>query len=199
MAGLQDIVKKNGNYIELGAYLLAFISVFLPFMTVDSDVFEEDHYSGDRQLVWKIYREAMHDPKYMDENHPMITRSYTTLKSGVCVLIFVLISALFVAVNTFAKTAVENFKNDNKTNAKTIETIIDLVPFIFTSFSFLLTIISALSVFDKFIKVNVGFFFLLISLIVALVVRAIYLVKIKEYLEYLKNLKKPVENPEQQV
>jgi len=165
--------------------------------TSESNIFEENHYDGDRELVSKIYHEASHDPKYMDESHPMITKSYNKFSSGICVLIFVLFSVIIVGVNTFAKNAVENFKNENKSNAKTIETIIDLVPFVFTFFSFLLTLITAFSIFDKFIKVNVGFVFLLIALIVALAVRGIYLFMIKDYLKYIK--KPTTETPEQQV
>lgn len=41
MAAIKPILKKFGGFIELGAYLLAIISVFLPFFTVKLDIDEE--------------------------------------------------------------------------------------------------------------------------------------------------------------
>lgn len=125
-------------------------------------------------------------------------------KSAKLLLVFVIISAIIVAVNTFARKAIENFENNNKSNAKIIDVIIEAVPLLLTFVSLILFIIAAADVSSgkdvvgqafRNVKVvyAVGFYFLLLAIIVAFVVRIAYILVVKEYIN-LSN--KPVENRE---
>jgi len=192
MANLKNTIIFFG-LIELISYFSAIISVFLPFMVLDAAVIKEDNYNGDVKLVIDIVREVMFDPRY--QNVRYVPRSYIRFTTGVCVLIFVIISVLFAGINTFTKIIAENSKND-KSNGKTNVNIIDIIPLIFTIISIILTIISGLSIFDEYILMSIGFISLLIALIVAFVDRIAYIIVIKKH---SNNVMKSFENPGQQV
>jgi len=162
MAAIKPILKKFGGFIELGAYLLAFISVFLPFFTVKQDI------GKDMEELLSRYSKNVETSKSFS-----YIKTYT---SAGWLLAFVIISALIVAVNTFARKVVENFENDNKSNAKIIDVIIEAVPLLLIFVSLILLIISAadvssgdevISLMYKNVKVmyGIGFYLLLLAII----------------------------------
>jgi len=201
MADFRQILKQYGSFIELGALLLAFISVLIPFISISHKVIEDNFFNET-----DIYAVGEMIQKDKVSN---VNLSYVKFKSGKWVLFFVIVSALFVSLNTFAKNVVENLKNNNKNYAKTIDAVVELVPLIFIAISFLLTVISGFTLPSKYRSLTVGYYLLLLSLIVILAVRVYYLYKIRKLNEdikvkeisknikdFAKNLNKPVENDE---
>jgi len=179
MAGYRQILKQYVNYIEFGALLVAFISILIPFIKIN--LFDKT----DIAIFGKI------------------TISYVKFRSGKWVLFFVIVSTLLVGLNTFARNMVEYMKSTYK-HAKTIDAVVELVPLIFISISFLLTIISGITLPTKFRSLTVGFFLLVLSLIVILAARVFYLLKIrklnkdisiKEIRENIKDSTKPSNKP----
>ena len=196
MADIKQILKKYSAYIELAAYLLAFISVFLPFKKVEKKKSNFNFYK--RKDVIGLYGEA--DTEKFDPVSG--NASYIKFGSGVCVLIFTVLSAAIVAFNTFARNVVEKIKNNNKNNAKIIDIIIEVIPLGLTYISLLLTFISIgdgdlgklANASGLSIKLAVGFVFLLLAILIAIVVRTAYLVIVKEYINLIN--KPVVENKE---
>jgi len=199
MASLKPVLIKYGAYIELAAYVLAFVSVFLPFKNIqknknliDLDLFRRSASLMDMMdEVSEVTDELL---KFNDSGNA----SYIKYSSGICVLIFTIISALVVAINTFVRNIVENIKNNNKSKAKIIDLVVELIPLLFTFISFLLVLISSSSgTFGLYIKsqkgkvtLKVGFYLLLVAVIVALAVRILYVIVVKEILKGIN--KKPV-------
>ena len=189
MANYKEILIKYGAFIELGAYLITFISIFLPFkhMTTEEEMkAARSKYDKRKDLSPEDYSEAL---KY-DAMSGNISgnRSYISFASGGWVLAFTIISIILVLVGTFAKSFVESLKNDNKNYEKIIDGIFEYVPISLSVLSFLITIISSgngelgkLSEEDgRPIKVSVGFFFVLIGLLVAIAARVAYFVLVKK-------------------
>jgi len=184
MSDIKQILKKYSVYVELVAYFLAFISVFLPFKKVEKKISNFNFYK--RTDVIGLYREA-NTQKFDPVSEKA---SYIKFGSGVCVLIFTILSAAVVAFNTFARNVVENIKNKNKKNAKIIDIIIEVIPLGFTYISLLLTLISTgdgdLGKFananGSSIKLAIGFVFLFLAIIIAIVIRTAYLIIVKEYI-----------------
>jgi len=165
-----EMLRKFAGIIELLAYLLVIISVFLPYVSVDL---------GNNRYFGSLSESA----NYIN--------TYAT--SGVCVLIFCIISTIFVAVNTFTRNVIENLKNDNKNSAKTIDVMAELIPFIFTFISFILIIVNAneastdvekANLFLNIVNLGIGFYLLLIGIIVALAVRILYIIFGKGYIKF---------------
>jgi len=174
----REILKKFLGCLELAAYLVVIISVFQPYVSVDL---------GES----KIFSYYTQSANYIG----------TFGTNGVIVLIFSIISALFVAINTFARNVVENLKNDNKNSAKTIDVLAELIPFIFTFVSFILIIINAKDTAAEVKEVNyffniaglgIGYYLLLVGIIIAFVVRILYIIFGKNYLRFSN---KPVAEP----
>jgi len=152
----RQILKKYGGYVELVAYLVAIISVFLPFIIMgisDSSFNESVSFVG-------------------------------ISTSGIVVLILIVISAVVVAINTFAKKIIDNLKNNKKNNAKIIDIIVETIPFVFTLISIIIALITKNHFLNKyFIYRNVsgvGSYLLFFAMIIAVVVRAIYLIIVKK-------------------
>ena len=82
MEQVKDIVKKYGNYIVLGAFGLAFISVFLPFISASADGFS-------------ISANLMDDGAW-----------------GWIVILLALEGAAVVAIETFKRDIFDNLKNN---------------------------------------------------------------------------------------
>lgn len=110
-------------------------------------------------------------------------------------------SAAVVAVNTFAKNVVDNLKENSKDKAKIIDIAVDVIPLALTFLSFLLTLISTGNgILGSYIKeeggkitLQVGFYFLLLDILVILAVRIAYLIMIKEYNKLISSLSnKPI-------
>jgi len=200
MADLKQVLKKYGAYIELAAYFIAFISVFLPFKKIVKEERSMDLYKR-KDMFGELSNIANEALKYDEKSG---NASYIKFTSGVFVLIFTLLSAAVVAVNNFAKNVIENIKNNNKDKANIIEIAFEVIPLAFTFLSFLLTLISTGNgTFGRYmeeegrkIKLQVGFYFLLLAILVVLAVRSAYLIMIKEYNKLLSN--KPIaENRDQ--
>jgi len=111
------------------------------------------------------------------------------------------VSAAVVAVNTFAKNVVDNLKENSKDKAKIIDIAVDVIPLALTFLSFLLTLISTGNgILGSYIKeeggkitLQVGFYFLLLDILVILAVRIAYLIMIKEYNKLISSLSnKPI-------
>ncbi|OUM58999.1 hypothetical protein PIROE2DRAFT_64051 [Piromyces sp. E2] len=153
MAGF---IKQYGGYIEIGAYILAAISVCLPFLSAQT-------------FMGTYSASYIHDSK------------------GVCILIFSILSAVIVGINTFGKTAVENFKNDNKSNAKIIQIFIEVIPLVFTFISLILFLVTAMDLsnipemYRDIISYAVGFYFLLVALVLAIVLRILQIISNKVF------------------
>jgi len=183
MANSKQILIKYGAYIELCAYFITFISVFLPFkhMTTESER-KAAKYDKRKDLPYGIYKEFM---KYQTESG---NRSYISFTSGGWVLAFTIISLLLVLASTFAKSFVESLKKDNKDYEKIIDGIFEYVPIGLSSLSFLITLISsgngelgvAAEEDERPIKLCVGFFFVILGLLVAVAVRIAYFVLVKK-------------------
>jgi len=185
MVDVKQLLKKYGAYVELGAYLIAFISTFLPFWVLAD---EEDIYTKFNK------RKTLFGFKVQKESGSYLGEPFS---SGVAVLIFVIISAIVVVVNTFARNVIENLKNNNKNIEKAIDISVELIPLLFTFISFILACCSAGSkeVYGNIlINRGVGVYLLIIALIVALAVRIAYILLVKEYI-VLSN-KPVVENKE---
>jgi len=158
--GIYEFIKKNGAYIELGAFALAFISVFLPFVNVDTIIGSV----GGVSLV-----------------------SGSTV-GGIFIILFVLISAALVGIAKFANYIIENFKKENKIQPKTVDNIVDIGPLCLSIASLIIVIIGVFKAKNEESKafglaeasLSVGFYFLLIAFIVAIAVRLYYLICIKE-------------------
>jgi len=192
MADYRQIIIKYGTYIELVAYLLALISIFLPFKSV-SEVKETSYGKRDDTVIKEIYKEINHElAKYNKSGNA----SFINFTTGVIVLIFIIISAVIVAINSFAYNAIEKLKE--KVNFKFFGIIIELIPLTLTIFSVILTLIGTDNN-DEIVKLNIariklayGFFLLLIALIVAIALRIVYILLIKEGVK-LNNKQKYVE------
>jgi len=184
MADVKQILKKYGGYIELGAYLIAFISTLLPFWVLaDEDDIEKEI---EKSFSKYMKRRTMFGVRVEKESGSYLGEPFS---SGVAVLIFVIISAIIVAVNTFARNVIENLKNNNKNMEKAIDAAVELVPLLFTFISFILACCSAGSkeVFGSIgINRGVGVYLLIIALIIALAVRIAYVLMVKEYIELFK-------------
>jgi len=192
MAEIKPFIKKYGIYIELVAYLVTFISVFLPFKhLVDNknnydyaDIFiKRSDYAG-------IVSDAASDAQKF--NNKSLSASYIKFGNGVCVLIFTILAAIIVSVNTFSRSVIDNFKDNFVDRAKTIDVAVEVIPLVLSAFSFLLLLISTgdgalgkyLSVDnDKKIKMSVGFYFLLLALLVAIAIRVAYIILVKEFVK----------------
>jgi len=159
--GLYEFIKKNGVYIELGAYVLAFISIFLPFINVTFFV-------SVSMSLFSVGSEV----------------TGTATAAAIFLLLFVIASGALVGINTFANHIIENFKKNNESKVKTIDMVVDIAPFGFSVASFLIVIIAAIVAknheYSGLISLAVGFYFLLIAYIVAIAVRGYYLYFIKE-------------------
>jgi len=189
MVNSKEIVIKYGAFIELVAYFITFVSVFLPFkhMTTEEEMKKARYkYDKRKDLPPELYSEAL---KYdVRSGNISGNRSYISFASGGWVLAFTIISIILVLVGTFAKSFVESLKNDNKNYEKIIDGIFEYVPISLSVLSFLITIISSgngelgkLSEEDgRPIKVSVGFFFVLIGLLIAIAARAAYFVLVKK-------------------
>jgi len=201
MAALKPVLIKYGAYIELAAYILAFVSIFLPFKNIQKNksilnLFKRKDIFDLMDDVSDVGDELL---KFNDSGNA----SYIKYSSGICVLIFTIISAGVVALNTFARNIVENLKNNNKEKAKIIDIIVELIPLVFTFISFILTLISTGNgTFGLYIRsekgkvtLKVGFYLLLIAIIVALAVRIIYIIVVKEIIKTI-NKKPEFENRE---
>ncbi len=146
----QEFFKKYGAYIELGLHLLAFISVFLPFIK---------------------------------------NLSATKFRSGTGILVLNIFAAFFVAVDAFYGSMVKNLKKVNEKQGKYVEYALDLIPFVIDIISLVLTITLASSDYFKGVSFGVGFYFLLFSLIIIIIVRILHFILVKQYI----NVTKPVE------
>jgi len=197
MANLKPILVKYGAYIELAAYFISFIALLIPFKNIGKekekslDLFKRKDADGEWNNMMEVINEGR---KYNDSGNA----SYIKFTSGVFVLIFTLLSAAVVALNTFAKSVVENLKNNNKDKAKIIDITVEVIPLALTLLSFLLTLISTGDgKFGDYIKeeggkitLQFGFYLLLLAILVALAVRIAYLIIVKEYNKLISN--KPI-------
>jgi len=175
MADYRQILIKYGTYIELVAYLLALISIFLPFKSV-SVVKEKSFGKRNDITVNENYIKLDQELSKYDKAGKA---SFINFTYGVFVLIFILISAVIVALNTFAYNCIEKLKE--KINFKFLGIIIELVPLTLTIFSFILTLIGTINndIISELnigkIKLAIGFFLLSIALIIAITIRIIYI------------------------
>jgi len=154
----KDIFWNYGRYVELLAYVLAFISVFLPFLHGTLDNWHEV------KMLGNVYRDA-------------ISVSYIHYKPGVCVFIFTIISALLVLLALFAGGFIR--KLQNRSNGNIIDAIVELLPLHFTLNSIVLSFISVSDI-DGIrpagnISIGAGYYLLLLALLVAAVIRIVYL------------------------
>jgi len=195
MADYKQILIKYGIYIELAAYLLALISIFLPFKCVvkersygkrnDVDVIEMDD-----SVIKEIYSEI---DRELSKYNKSGNASFINFTSGVFVFIFIFISAVIVAINTFTENIIIKIKE--KINFKFFDIVIELVPLALTIISFILTLIGTDN-YDKIIELNIGriklatgFFLLLIAIIVAIAVRVAYLLLVKDIINICRKTK----------
>jgi len=187
------INKNIYGYVELIAYVLAFISLLIPFISVDTmnskNINEYDILEADIGLLFDLLYEndfidfsrGIKTGSLKNALYPTLTRSYIKFRSGIVVLIFIIISAIFVAATKFAKKFVESLKNNE--NAKTVNTILESVPFLLTLTSLILTIVSGTSVSCRIIDLATGFILLIVALSIALLSRVIYIVVDKNLLK----------------
>jgi len=197
MANLKPILVKYGAYIELAAYLIAFIAILIPFKKVGKEEKKSLKYYK-RKDMYGSYDDFIDFTNEAKKYNDSGNASYVKFTSGVFVLIFTLLSAAVVALNTFAKSVVENLKNNNKDKAKIIDITVEVIPLALTLLSFLLTLISTGDgKFGDYIKeeggkitLQFGFYLLLLAILVALAVRIAYLIIVKEYNKLISN--KPI-------
>ena len=138
MDKLKDITKKYGNFIELGAFVLLFISVFLPFVTVSLYGYS---------ISGSIIKDTL----------------------GVFILIFAILGAGYVAIDSFAKDVFKGVREGNK-NAGLI---LDLIPLGLAGLSLLFDIIKGAQTSTAYSYLNVGFYFILIATVVIILTRII--------------------------
>jgi len=187
------ISKSIYGYVELLAYVLACISLFIPFISVDTiqskNIDEYDILEADISLLFELliengfidFTRGIKTSAMKNALYPTLTRTYIKFKSGVAVLIFIIISTIFVATSKFAKKFVESLKKGG--NAKTVDTIIESIPFLLTLTSLILTIVSGTSVSCRIIDLAIGFILLIIALSIALLNRLIYIIVDKNLLK----------------
>ncbi len=131
MDKVKEIVKKYGNYIGLGGFALALISVFLPFVRASvlgfsvSAAFTEDGAWG-----W------------------------------ICFLLALVGAAIF---------AIEAFKKDlfDKAKNNVVELLVNYLPLGLAGLIFLITLIEGLQAKTSYTHLSVGFFFIIIGVLVA--------------------------------
>ena len=155
-----DFFWNYGRYIELLAYILAIISVFLPFLQGTLDNWHSVQIRG------TLYRDT-------------ISISYIRYKPGICIFIFTIISIILVLLALFARGLNRKLRNKFVGKTNIIDAIIELLPLHFTLNSLILSFISASDV-DGIrpagnVSIGAGYYLLLIALIIAAIVRIIYL------------------------
>ena len=103
---------------------------------------------------------------------------------GVFVLILTILGAAYVAIDAFAPQVFKKLINGNKT----IETVLGLVPLGIAGIAFLITFIDGLRYWTtSYVHVSVGFFFILIGLVVVIFIRVMKNFVIKNAFANLNN------------
>jgi len=162
MTGFRQILLKYGGYVELVAYAISIISVFLPFI-VDSMDYDSKKSSSFKQ------------------SSSLIGKS----NAGILVLILIIISAIIVALNTFAKNVIDNLRN-KVNNKKIVNVSVEIIPLIFTIISIVVALIIENHYLNRYFiyssSCGFGAYLFFIAMIIALVVRITFLIMIKKYL-----------------
>ena len=131
MDQLKDIVKKYGFFIALGGLGLAFISIFLPFVSANI-------------LGYRATASFIKDGFW-----------------AVLVLILIVLACGITAIEAFAKQVFDAAKD------KTVELLINYLPIGFAGLALLITFIEGMRAITSYTHLSVGFYFMILGLLVA--------------------------------
>jgi len=162
MASVTQILKKCGCIFEIIAYILCIISIlFLPYVTVGGkDSFSFFFGSPEKEII-----------------------KFNDFEGYIYILIIYIVSASIVIFNVIV---IDGIMKKNRA----IEVIMELIPLILTIISLILILtnedkinlaIDAMNILAyNFAKKDIGYYLILISSIVAIVIRLLYVVLVKE-------------------
>jgi len=176
--------KKTVKNIELVAYFLALSSYFFPFKHI-SLIVEKSY--GKRNSILDLYNKEQASTEIEKYNMKTGNLLFIQYWLGVFVLGLVLLSAIVVILNSFVKSVVERLKNKFQ-NENKVALIVELIPLVFTIISITLTFLSmgngalteVAKVYNAEINMSFGFFLLITALILALIVRIVYIIISKD-------------------
>jgi len=185
MVDFIEIFRKCSTYIEIVAYLVALGTFFLPFKNI-SQIVEKSY--GKRNSVLDLYNKEQASTEIEKYNMETGNLLFIQYWLGVIVLVLTVISTIVVAINKFAEKIIEKLKN-KFSNEIIADIVVEVVPLIFSIISITLTFLSigngalteVAKVYNAQIKMSIGFYLLIIALILAVVVRIVYIVLFKMF------------------
>jgi len=184
MAEFIQTYKKIFTYIELVAYFLALSSFFFPFKHI-SPIVEKSN--GKRNSILDLYNKEQASTEIEKYNLETGNLLFIQYWFGVFVLGLTILSAVVVVFNSFIKKWLEGYKN-KISNGNIVDLVVEIIPLAFTAISLALTFFSigngalteVAKVYNAQIYMSFGYYLLLISLILAIAVRIVYMILAKD-------------------
>jgi len=184
-----EIFRKSSIYVEILAYLVVLGSFFLPFKNI-SEIVDQSY--GKRNSVLDLYNKEQATTEI--EKYDMETGNLLFIKYwlGDVVLGLTVLSTIVVVLNKFFENIVERLKN-KFSNEIIADIVVEIIPLIFSIISITLTLLSirngeltrlARDVYHAQIKMCIGFYTIIIALILAVVVRIVYIILFKMFNTY---------------